>query len=98
MKIKKITEAARGRECTIQLHPYCNGDTSTTVFCHAPSERKGTGLKSPDFWGAFGCSACHDIVDLRFISDDISRKEIDDGFIRGIFRTQYILFSEGIVK
>ncbi len=98
MKIKKITEAARGRECTIQIHPYCNCDPETTAFCHAPSEKKGKSLKSPDFWGAFGCSVCHDIVDLRFFPDDIPRQEVIDCHIRGIFRTQYILFSEGIVK
>lgn len=89
-----LTKAARGKGCTIQLHPYCNSNPETTVFCHAPSSRKGWGIKSPDWWGAFGCSDCHDIVDGRR-KVDIPKAEIDRCFTRGIFQTMAIQIESG---
>jgi len=69
----------------------------TTVFCHAPSEDKGMGKKSPDFWGAFGCSDCHDIVDGRR-NVDISNDEIFRLHIRGVFRTIKTFIEQGLIK
>lgn len=97
MKQSKLTKAARGQQCTIQIHPYCNMDPETVVFCHAPSEDKGVGIKSPDFWGADGCSVCHDIVDSRR-SVDISTDDIKDCFYRGIYRTIKRRIEQGIIK
>ena len=96
-KQDKLTKAARGQECTIQLHPYCNMNPETTVFCHAPSESKGMGIKSPNWWGAYGCSTCHDIVDGRR-NVDIPDDEIFRCHIRGVFRTQQITINKGLVK
>lgn len=93
----KLTEAARGQECTIQIHPYCNMNPETTVFCHAPSESKGMSRKSEDWWGADGCSDCHDIVDCRR-HVDIPRDEIMDCFMRGIHRTIRRRIEQGIIK
>ncbi len=97
-KSKKLTDSARGEECTIQLHPYCNQNPETTVFCHAPSEGKGVGIKSPDWWGAYGCSSCHDIVDMRKRVDVISSQEIKDAHIRGVYRTLKIMIEKGLIK
>ena len=95
-----LTKAARDQDCTIQLHPHCliskePATGKTTVFCHAPSSRKGWGIKTPDFWGAFGCHACHDIVDGRRQVDDISKDEIYRCFMRGVFETMSIQIDSG---
>lgn len=82
-----LTKAAKNQQCTIQLHPYCNGNTETVVFCHAPSSRKGWSIKSPDWWGAFGCHNCHAIVDGRMQVDDIGKDEIYRCFVRGVYET-----------
>lgn len=95
-KQTKLTKAARGQECTIQLHPYCNGNPETTVFCHAPSEDKGMGIKSPDWWGADGCSDCHSIVDGRR-NVDIPEPEVQRCFVRGIFSTIHRRIEQGII-
>lgn len=95
--MSKLTKAARGQECTIQIYPYCNGNPETTVFCHAPSEDKGIGKKSPDIWGADGCSTCHDIVDGRR-SVDIPAFEIYQCFVRGIYRTLKRRIEQGLIK
>lgn len=95
-KQTKLTKAARGQECTIQLFPYCNGNPETTVFCHAPSEAKGMGIKSPDWWGADGCSDCHDIVDGRR-NVDVSNDEVQRCFTRGIFKTIERRIEAGLI-
>ena len=95
--MSKITKSAKGQDCTIQIYPYCNGNPETTVLCHAPSEYKGMGIKSPDHWGAFGCSTCHDIVDGRKRVDE-SSEEVYRCHIRGVFRTQSILITKGLIN
>ena len=93
----KLTKAAKGQECTIQIYPFCNGDPETTVFCHAPSEDKGMGIKSPDWWGADGCSDCHDIVDRRRIVS-LSGNQIRNCFHRGIYRTIKRRIEQGLIN
>ena len=94
--MSKLTKAARGQTCTIQLHPYCNENPETVVFCHAPSEFKGMALKSPDWWGADGCSDCHRIVDGG--KTDLPADEIQRCFVRGIFRTLQRRIEQGLIK
>jgi hypothetical protein len=94
--MSKLRKSARGEECTIQIHPYCNMNPETTVLCHAPSEHKGTSLKSPDWWAAYGCSTCHDIVDSR-MRVDIPPDEIYRCFMRGVFRTIQKQIEKGLI-
>lgn len=94
--MSKITESARGQDCNIRIYPYCNESPETTVFCHAPCEDKGTAYKSPDWWGSYGCSTCHDIVDGR-MQTDIYNSEIKDLFIAGVYRTQKMLIGNGLI-
>ena len=91
-----LREEARGRECQIRLPHVCNGNPETTVLAHFRMiGLSGIGLKSPDHFGAWSCSACHDVCDKRrFV------RELDPTFIRlahaiGVFRTQKILLDEG---
>lgn len=95
--MSKLTKAARGQECTVQLYPYCNGNAETTVLAHAPSEDKGMGRKSPDWWGADCCSTCHDIIDSRQ-RVDIDRSEIYESHVRGVFRTIKRRIEQGLIK
>jgi len=95
--MSKLTEAARWQECTIQLYPYCNGNTETTVLAHAPSEDKGMGRKSPDWWGADSCSSCHDVVDFR-LKTDIPKEQIYSAHIRGVFRTIKRRIEQGLIN
>lgn len=89
----KLRNSARGQVCTFQIPGICNSDTETTCFCHAPSEVKGMGNKSPDFWGAFGCYACHEHLDQR----RLPKIEELEYWMRGIFRTQKIWVAKGLV-
>jgi hypothetical protein len=90
---KKLRNSANAQECTLQIPGVCVGGTETTVLCHAPSEAKGIGNKSPDFWAAFGCHACHDALDQhRF-----PRADEQFYWLRGIFRTWSIWIAKGLV-
>lgn len=61
--MSKITQSAKGEPCSLRIPSVCNRNNETTVFCHAPSVDKGMGIKSPDFWGAYGCFNCHEFMD-----------------------------------
>jgi hypothetical protein len=93
----KLTKAARGQECTAQIHPYCNGNTETTVFAHAPCEDKGMGIKGPSWWGCDACLCCHDVFDGRVITY-IPREEILEIWHRAIYRTIKRRIEQGLIK
>lgn len=97
MKSKKITLSAKGEDCRFRLYPYCNDDPETVVFCHAPSSEKGMSRKSPDFWGAYGCSNCHAVADGQ-MKHDLTSEEILEAWMRAIFETQMSLIQKGLIK
>jgi hypothetical protein len=89
----KLRNSARGQSCAFQIPGICNGDPETVVLCHAPSEVKGAGNKSPDFWAAHGCHACHEHLDQHRLP------RVDEQFfwLRGIFRTWQRWVDRGLV-
>ncbi|MCP4182298.1 MAG: DUF1364 domain-containing protein [Hyphomicrobiales bacterium] len=60
---QKLRDSAKGEQCNFRIPGICSCDTSKTVLCHLPSEFNGGGMKSPDYWAAFGCYECHDYFD-----------------------------------
>lgn len=99
-KMTPIRKAARDQECTLRF-PVCNYDTSTTVLCH-PNELsagKGMGLKAPDTEAAFGCSACHDVLDGRAPRPEgFSRELMLAQFKDAVAQTQRVLKRLGVLK
>ncbi len=91
-----IRKSARNKQCTLQIFPYCNNNTETTVLCHLNSSHKGMALKSPDYFAVYGCSACHDVIDGR-AKTDLSKEEILKCQMRGLERTWKIMIDEGLV-
>lgn len=93
---RKIRNFARGQTCTLRLRG-CNGNPDTVVFAHAPSIDNGMGLKqAKDFWGAFACSNCHDMVDGRVSTKD-DRITILERWLAGIYETQKRLIEAGLM-
>lgn len=89
-----ITESARGENCTIRIPGYCNGDRSTTVFCH--QNGGGMAMKHSDHRGAYGCSGCHDVVDGR-VRTSYTQAYIELSHMEGILETQDILIEKGLL-
>lgn len=100
---KKLTNAARGQECTLQIPGVCQGGTETTVACHSPLLEDRQGSKSPDFAIAFGCMACHDVIDRRSpdvvgVRHLITEEDLRYFFHRGMVLTLANLFERGIIR
>ena len=94
--MSKLTESAEGQECYLRIFPDCNGNPETTVLCHFNSPAKGWSQKSPDFFGAFGCSKCHDILDGRAKpSHPISPEEMEKIKLRALYFTWTFWLQEG---
>ena len=93
--MSKLRNSARGRNCEIRIPYACNNNPETVVLCHLPGG--GMGGKRDDLFGAFGCSACHDIVDGR-LSGDFDPRDLRQWFYEGVFRTQQIWLEEGLIR
>jgi hypothetical protein len=65
MNEKKITESARGEECTVRIPSICNGNPETVVFAHVNGIRFGHGFGKKTKFGAYCCSECHSCLDGR---------------------------------
>lgn len=98
IRSKKITNAARGEECLINISGICNYNSETTAFLHFPDESHGVAIKSDDISGAFGCSACHDIVDRRDNRWQSYEQDRDFYMRRAQTRTIRRLFELGVYK
>jgi hypothetical protein len=107
VKQTKVQKSARGQECTLRISGYGRcAPTETTVLTHAPCRDKGTGFKSPDWWGAFGCFDCHQLIDMRAKLHDLNfgtqrfltTAEINEAWLRGIYETNKILREFGLIK
>lgn len=93
--MSKLRKSAKGRDCQIRIPGVCNGNPETVVLCHLPGG--GMGGKMPDLFGAFGCSACHDVVDGRRQSNE-SMDMLDIYFLEAVIRTQQIWLDEGLIR
>lgn len=87
----KLTRAANGESCMIRL-PGCLHDYGVVLAHYRLAGTCGTGLKPPDYLGAFGCSRCHAIVDSTH--DEVIRL----AHAEGVLRTQIHLVAIGILK
>jgi len=97
IRSKKITNAARDQDCTLNILGVCNFDPATVVFCHFPDESHGMAQKADDVSGGFCCSACHDAIDGRVKSQEF--KELKDWYLRrSQTRTMRKLFELRVVK
>ncbi len=99
-KMTPVRKSAHGEECTIRLPLVCNYDRDTTVLCHsnALADGKGMGLKAPDHLAAYGCSACHDVVDgRRPRPEGLSQELVATLFAEAIAQTNRILKRKGLV-
>jgi hypothetical protein len=59
-KMSAIRKSAQNEECTLRFL-CCNYRNDTTVLCHRNGA--GGGMKAPDTDAAYGCYACHVVLD-----------------------------------
>lgn len=88
-----LTKYAKGKPCLIRVPGYCTFVDEETVPCHVPlAGYHGTGLKMPDLFIAFGCRACHAIVDRREHTD-LDRDYVRTLQLEGMIRTQHYILK-----
>jgi len=96
MKIvsQKIRDSAKGEDCAFRFPDICKGNSETVVFCHINTKFKGTGLKSPDLFGGYGCVDCHQALDSNVLKMiEVHGKWVLDGMVE----TQMKLVVKGLV-
>jgi hypothetical protein len=59
-RMTAIRSSAKNQECLLRF-PCCNHRIDTTVLCHRNGA--GGGMKAPDTDAAYGCYACHVVLD-----------------------------------
>jgi len=92
-----LRKLARGQPCLIRVPTVCNGNLSTVVLCHIRMiELSGTGIKAPDVFATFGCSACHAVCDGQQKSE-YSYSERRLMLLEGMVRTQLWLLDQGFL-
>jgi hypothetical protein len=98
LELPALTRVAKGKPCMFNVPGHCNGKWETTVWCHSNQGRhgKGSGLKSHDCYGAFGCSGCHDWYDNRV--PNIAHEEKVRVFEIARDRTTYYLWANDLLK
>jgi len=92
-----LRREAKDRDCTVMIPDVCNRNPETTILAHPNNKRLfmcGMGMKPPDEFGAYCCSACHDVVDGRQVTG-WTDNQVLVWFYEGVFRTQQILMKEG---
>ena len=96
--MSKLTEAARGNQCTVRL-PVCNSNPETTVAAHyrSVSLGAGMGIKPNDLLCADACSACHDAIDGRTHIEGYSKADIRLAHAEGVLRTITARYEAGII-
>lgn len=84
MDLRKL---ARDKPCMVRVPGICNGDPETTTLAHYRlTGYCGTGLKPPDWMGAWACSSCHAAVDERQ-SSEFTHDELRQMHLEGVLRT-----------
>lgn len=96
-KQDKYTRSARGRPCQIRIPGSCEPgpQNENVVPCH--DNGAGMAMKASNIQIAYGCRACHDVVDGRAKTEHAPAL-IRIWFLEGILRTQEIMIKEGILK
>ena len=96
--MSKITQSARNEECQVRLIGICNHNSETTAFAHyRKGGLGGMGKKPKDIFGAYACSACHDVLDGR-VKAEIDLFTLDSEFKSAVLRTQLILINKDLIK
>jgi len=98
-KYPKLRESAKGEQCCLQIHPYCNGDDSTTILAHVSTRlSSGMGMKAPDWYAVYSCSSCHDAIDGRTKISEHFNIDIQECLLDGLFRTWKRFVEKGLIN
>lgn len=93
---KKITDSAKGEQCTLRIPGVCNFNPETTVFAHMNGG--GMAYKHHDIHGCYGCNCCHDFIDGRGGCTHDDKINYSHEILRAMIETQSKLLDKGLIK
>ena len=96
LKSKKLTNSARGEECTLQIFGVCNHNPETTVFGHIGGA--GIALKDNDIHGCYICSSCHSWLDGGYVKTPnfpTERRKLLE--LEAVIKTQKRMIQKGLI-
>lgn len=92
-----VKNAAQRREFTIRIPVVCNSNFEAVVLAqYRLAGECGNGIKHGVSLAAFACRSCHDEIDSR--THILDNRTVSLYHADSVFRTQYILRKEGIIK
>lgn len=95
-KMTAIRASAKDEECTLRFS-CCNLRTDTTVLCHRNGA--GGGMKAPDTDAAYGCYACHQVLDGHAKRPEgFTREAMLARFDEAVRLTHYRLAVKGLIR
>lgn len=95
-KMTAIRLSAKDEECTLRF-PCCNYRVDTTVLCHRNGA--GGGMKAPDTDAAYGCFACHVVLDGHATRPDGFTRDMMLARFDGAVRLTHIrLAVKGLIR
>ena len=97
--MSKFTESARGQNCTIRFPGVCNHNPETVVLAHINGVRFGHGVGVKTQLGAYACSACHDLVDMRVkLPAGSTWRDVKMAHYEGVMETISKMLNDGVLK
>lgn len=95
-KMTAIRLSAKNEECTLRF-PCCNYRIDTTVLCHRNGA--GAGMKAEDTDAAYGCYACHTVLDGHAPRPEgFSRDMMLAKFDAAVEQTNLRLETKGLIE
>jgi hypothetical protein len=95
-KSTPIRQSAKNEECTLRF-PCCNHRIDTTVLCHRNGA--GGGMKAPDVDAAYGCYACHVVLDGQAPRPEgFTREAMLARFDVAVGLTHTVLAVKGLIR
>jgi hypothetical protein len=86
---------ARDKECQLIVPGVCSFDRSTVVLAHSNWHDKGAHRKASDFWGVWGCYACHTWLDQGSALKAQKQVAFHAGLVRMRFELERIAADTG---
>ncbi len=95
IRSKKLRNAARGQQCTVNLPGICSYDRDTVVLAHLHDEVFGKGQKADDTSAIHACHTCHTAIDRG--THGLSRADLLEMLLRALQRTIRHLVVSNII-
>ena len=93
-KSKKLLDASRDQDCTMNVTDVCNYDSATTIPAHFNTDGGKMGGKTHDFMVIDCCSDCHHWLD-NYVGTEEDRLFYGS---RALGRTLEGRFNRGVMK